>query len=216
MGEAYDVNRITDADGTINMTAFKEYSPLYLSCVPESLLYLWTMLIPNVFVIAWHSLCNMRFLLLLLLQPSPTPYYTSGNLLSCILAGRWKNSPILMLGWCRDINKVSLSLYPNLRALRLVNIVPEWWYACIFSISLSFQTPWCTRWLALHSPYIYICLYMRGNMAHRDANMGSFHCSSDRWCYIFTHVIHWLIQFCSFPLRCADRLVPSVVLDELG
>ncbi|KIM72458.1 hypothetical protein PILCRDRAFT_99382 [Piloderma croceum F 1598] len=31
MGESYDLNRITDADGTINMKAYQEYSPLYLS-----------------------------------------------------------------------------------------------------------------------------------------------------------------------------------------
>jgi hypothetical protein len=138
MGESYDLNRITDADGAINMKAYQEYSPLYLSCVLALLLYLWTMLMLRVFVIAWHSSYHMRFLSLLLLQPLPTPYCTSGNPLGSILAEHWKNNPISTLGWCRIIDKVRL-LCPNLQELRPINIVPEWWYACIFGISLSYR-----------------------------------------------------------------------------
>lgn len=36
-GQHYNLTRITQADGTINLVAFKEYSPLYLSCVSTSL-----------------------------------------------------------------------------------------------------------------------------------------------------------------------------------
>ena len=138
MGKPYDLNRITNADGTINMAAFKEYSPLYLSCVSALLLVLRTTLMRRMYV-AWHSLCLTRFRSLPLRQLSPTPYFTSGNLLGYILAGRWRNNPIFTPDWCQITDKVWSSLRVSLQELRPLDIVPEWWYACIFGISLSFS-----------------------------------------------------------------------------
>ena len=41
-GQHYNLTRITQADGTINLVAFKEYSPLYLSCVSTYLQHIQT------------------------------------------------------------------------------------------------------------------------------------------------------------------------------
>jgi len=88
------------------MEAFKEYSPLYLSCVSTLFQYFQTILIRCVYLIAWHLLCVMAFPSRLLLQPSPTPCCTSGNLSGYILAGHYRNNPMSMQDWCRIIGKV--------------------------------------------------------------------------------------------------------------
>lgn len=129
-GKTYNHTRIMTPEGTLNVTAYQEYSPLYLSWVCTCLLL--SVATASSYFIGPHLLCHMAWVFWLSQQSSHTLWARLVSLLISVTLSLqiihfWK--PIKShfsdraLREQSDIHASLMAKYPP---------VPEWYYAIVF------------------------------------------------------------------------------------
>lgn len=103
-GTPYNLTRIINMNATLNLADYKGYSPLFLSCVPSEMGFIWRSICDWFAERPLSSRTRCRFYPSQLLSRMPSS--TSGHQSRYISAVHCKNSRISTPGWWRNIAKV--------------------------------------------------------------------------------------------------------------
>lgn len=163
------------------MTAYQEYSPLFLPCVPcrsfDSVLLTGIIDFSTTFAMSY----GLSFLSITATITHAVIYF-------------WKPIQIQFKRSLREQPDIHAQLMSNYSqgasallmvwpALLTNNIVPEWYYACIFGELFQCRIS-VVAYSVHHSVHFRLCVRMRASMGHRVTHLGADNCAS-HW-YVFS------------------------------